>query len=79
MQAYLEKRNYVHRDIAARNMLLAQVTGGNRQPILKVADYGLCKKLDDDEYFSRFTLTLPFRAAAPEVLQKRQFSLKSDV
>ena len=60
-------------------MLLAQATGGVQQPILKVADYGLCQELKDDEYISRFTLTLPFRTAAPEVLQNKQFSLKSDV
>ena len=69
----------MHRDIAAHNMLLAQAASDTTQPILKVADYGLCQELDNDECISRFTLTLPFRTAAPEVLQHKQFSLKSDV
>ena len=61
------------------NMLLAQATGGVRQPILKVSDYGLCRELEGNEYISRHTMTVPFRTAAPEVLQNQQFSLKSDV
>lgn len=44
---YLERKNYVHRDLAARNVL---VNTGN---ICKVADFGLARMIQDDEYCAR--------------------------
>jgi len=42
--AYLEKSKLIHRDLAARNVLI----GDNN--ICKVADFGLAKIIEDDEY-----------------------------
>lgn len=42
--AYLEREKLIHRDLAARNILV-----GN-QGIVKVADFGLAKVIEDDEY-----------------------------
>ena len=45
--AYLEKEKYVHRDLAARNVLV-----GNNSEV-KIADFGLAKVIEDDEYSAR--------------------------
>ena len=42
--AYLESHHLIHRDLAARNILV----GDNN--IAKVADFGLAKIIEDDEY-----------------------------
>ena len=42
--AYLEKEKYVHRDLAARNVLV----GENNN--VKIADFGLARIIEDDEY-----------------------------
>ena len=42
--AYLEANHLIHRDLAARNILV----GDNN--IVKVADFGLAKIIEDDEY-----------------------------
>jgi serine/threonine protein kinase len=44
---YLEKLNLIHRDIAARNILL----GDNN--VAKICDFGLAKLIEDDEYCPR--------------------------
>lgn len=42
--AYLEAHKKIHRDLAARNVLV-----GNNNSV-KVADFGLAKVIEDDEY-----------------------------
>ncbi|KAH3696449.1 hypothetical protein DPMN_083914 [Dreissena polymorpha] len=42
--AYLERNKLIHRDLAARNVLI----GDNGT--VKVADFGLAKIIEDDEY-----------------------------
>ena len=42
--AYLEQNKLIHRDLAARNILV----GDNG--CVKVADFGLAKVIEDDEY-----------------------------
>jgi serine/threonine protein kinase len=42
--AYLEQHKKIHRDLAARNVLV----GANG--VVKVADFGLAKVIEDDEY-----------------------------
>ena len=45
--AYLEKNSFIHRDLAARNIL---VDGEPKSLIAKVADFGLSRIIEDDEY-----------------------------
>lgn len=42
--AYLEDNKLIHRDLAARNVLV----GDNN--LAKVADFGLARLIEDDEY-----------------------------
>lgn len=45
--AYLERSKMIHRDLAARNVLIG---AGDIHPVVKVADFGLSKVIEDDEY-----------------------------
>lgn len=45
--AYLEREQLIHRDLAARNILV----GDNN--IVKVADFGLARIIEDSEYTAR--------------------------
>ena len=42
--SYLEEKNFIHRDVRAANMLVG------KNNTVKVADFGLARVLDDDEY-----------------------------
>ena len=44
---YLETQGYVHRDLAARNVLIGESNEA------KVADFGLAKLVQDDNYVAR--------------------------
>ena len=41
---YIEERHLIHRDLAARNVLVDSIK------LCKVADFGLARIVDDDEY-----------------------------
>uniref|UniRef100_A0A3B3ZYQ1 Protein kinase domain-containing protein n=1 Tax=Periophthalmus magnuspinnatus TaxID=409849 RepID=A0A3B3ZYQ1_9GOBI len=49
--AYVERMNYVHRDLRAANILV----GDNL--VCKVADFGLARLIEDNEYTARQDLT----------------------
>ena len=42
--AYIEKMNYIHRDVRAANILVG------KNQVCKVADFGLARLIEDDEY-----------------------------
>jgi serine/threonine protein kinase len=70
--AYLATRSYVHRDVAARNVLIS--SDGRA----KVSDFGMSRNTEDaDYYYSRSKL--PIRWCAPECLENGRFSSSSDV
>lgn len=72
---YLGTKNVIHRNLAARNVLLQ-----NSQQI-KICDFGLAKLLqkEQDMYVSRQTVKFPSKWYAPESIKHREFSTKSDV
>ncbi|XP_071491802.1 tyrosine-protein kinase STK-like [Diadema antillarum] len=70
---YLERKGYVHRDLAARNVLI----GENNEA--KVADFGLAKLVQDDNYMARRGSKFPVKWTAPEAALYGTFSIKSDV
>lgn len=50
---YLEENKLIHRDLAARNVLV----GDNN--LAKVADFGLARLIEDDEYTPNPVLSFP--------------------
>merc|ERR1712226_531238 len=73
--AYLEEKNYVHRDLRAANILV----GENNN--VKVADFGLARFTVDDNsvYVANDQTKFPIKWTAPEAAFDRKFSIKSDV
>ncbi|CAF3412242.1 unnamed protein product [Rotaria socialis] len=69
--AYLEAKKFVHRDIAARNILVS-----NHESV-KLADFGLSRQLTlDNAYYKG---KLPIKWMAPESINFRRFTHLSDV
>ena len=71
--AYLEAQHFIHRDLAARNVLVGD---GN---IVKIADFGLARLIQDDEYTAREGAKFPIKWTAPEAALYNRFTIKSDV
>uniref|UniRef100_A0A5S6QFI7 Tyrosine-protein kinase n=1 Tax=Trichuris muris TaxID=70415 RepID=A0A5S6QFI7_TRIMR len=75
--AYLEEHRMVHRDLAARNILVGEKIAGI--PTVKVADFGLARVIQDDEYNARTGAKFPIKWTAPEAALYGTFTVKSDV
>ncbi|XP_021398841.1 protein-tyrosine kinase 2-beta [Lonchura striata] len=71
--AYLEAANCVHRDIAARNVLVASPA------CVKLGDFGLSRYIEDEEYYKASVSRLPIKWMAPESINFRRFTAASDV
>ena len=71
--SYLEQQKLIHRDLAARNILV----GKNK--VVKVADFGLARVIEDSEYTARQGAKFPIKWTAPEAAMYGKFSIKSDV
>ncbi|XP_017034215.1 fibroblast growth factor receptor homolog 2 [Drosophila kikkawai] len=71
---YLASRRCIHRDLAARNVL---VSDGY---VMKIADFGLARDIQDTEYYRKNTNgRLPIKWMAPESLQEKKYDSQSDV
>jgi len=68
---YLESKNIIHRDLAARNILV-------NENGVKVADFGMSRKLESS-YYATENKSVPVKWSAPEAIQKGVFTFKSDV
>ena len=71
--AYLEEESYVHRDLAAKNVLVGEYL------ICKVADFGLARVIDKDIYEAHTGAKFSIKWTAPEALVYARFTIKSDV
>lgn len=70
---YLESKQLIHRDLAARNILVGE------NNVVKVADFGLARIIEDSEYTARQGAKFPIKWTAPEAALYGKFSIKSDV
>nr|XP_033958793.1 focal adhesion kinase 1-like isoform X2 [Pseudochaenichthys georgianus] len=71
--AYLESKRFVHRDIAARNVLVSTAD------CVKLGDFGLSRYMEDSSYYKASKGKLPIKWMAPESINFRRFTTASDV
>ncbi|XP_018911355.2 focal adhesion kinase 1 isoform X1 [Bemisia tabaci] len=71
--SYLESKKFVHRDIAARNVLVSS------HRCVKLADFGLSRWVEDQSYYKAGRGKLPIKWMAPESINFRRFTTASDV
>ncbi|XP_036603306.1 tyrosine-protein kinase Fgr [Trichosurus vulpecula] len=71
--AYMERMNYIHRDLRAANILVGDSL------VCKIADFGLARLIVDDEYNPRQGAKFPIKWTAPEAALFGRFTIKSDV
>ena len=50
--AFIERMNYIHRDLRAANILVAD------NLVCKIADFGLARLIEDNEYTARQGLSV---------------------
>ncbi|XP_039443017.1 fibroblast growth factor receptor homolog 1-like [Culex pipiens pallens] len=71
---YLALIKCIHRDLAARNILVAEGY------VMKIADFGLARDVQDHEYYRKMTAgKVPIRWMAPESLEHFFFDSRTDV
>ncbi len=70
---YIISKGYVHRDVAARNVLV------HDDHIAKVGDFGLCRFTDKDDAYISQGGRLPVKWMAIECLKYYEFTPASDV
>uniref|UniRef100_A0A8C3AB69 Tyrosine-protein kinase n=1 Tax=Cyclopterus lumpus TaxID=8103 RepID=A0A8C3AB69_CYCLU len=70
--AYIETKNYIHRDVRAANILVSDSLH------CKVADFGLAR-ITESEYTAQEGAKFPIKWTAPEAINFGTFSIKSDV
>ncbi|PVD18616.1 hypothetical protein C0Q70_21166 [Pomacea canaliculata] len=71
--AYMEKENFIHRNLGARNILVGE------QNRVKVAGFGMTRTKDDPDFNFRRGLKMAIKWMAPEVLSYNKYSTKADV
>lgn len=70
---HLTESGHIHRDLAARNVLV------NEELECKVADFGLSRAIDENQYYQSEGGMVAIRWAAPEAYKYKKYSAGSDV
>ncbi|XP_061595246.1 macrophage colony-stimulating factor 1 receptor 2 [Cololabis saira] len=71
---FLSTRNCIHRDVAARNVLLTD------HRVAKICDFGLARDIrNDDSYIVQGNARLPVKWMAPESIFQCIYTVQSDV
>ncbi|XP_035480871.2 macrophage colony-stimulating factor 1 receptor 2 isoform X2 [Scophthalmus maximus] len=71
---FLSNRNCIHRDVAARNVLLTT------RRVAKICDFGLARDIrNDDSYIVQGNARLPVKWMAPESIFQCVYTVQSDV
>uniref|UniRef100_A0A914W0I2 Protein kinase domain-containing protein n=1 Tax=Plectus sambesii TaxID=2011161 RepID=A0A914W0I2_9BILA len=72
IEDFLSSKGCIHRDVAARNVLV------DENKVAKISDFGLCRLMDSTIYTTRGG-RLPIKWMALESLQEYEYTTKSDV
>lgn len=59
--AYIERMNYIHRDLRAANILVSKTL------VCKIADFGLARIIEDNEYTAREGKLVKLENQEPEL------------
>lgn len=71
---FLSSKNCIHRDIAARNVLLSE------RRVAKICDFGLARDIrNDDSYIVKGNARLPVKWMSPESIFHCVYTVQSDV
>ncbi|CAG9540504.1 unnamed protein product [Cercopithifilaria johnstoni] len=71
---YLSQKGFVHRDVAARNILVHDKTNA------KIGDFGLCRYIHrDSAHYKSKGGRLPVKWMSPEAIKHYEFTMQSDV
>ena len=88
---YLSGKGFVHRDIAARNILLSHnnickvLLSKHRLVVFwstfhfQISDFGMSRDLEDENYYMSQGGKVPVKWTAPEALAYKKYSTASDV
>lgn len=79
---YLEEMHFVHRDIAARNCLVKNISPGgiSEGRVVKIGDFGLARDIYKNDYYRKEGEgLLPVRWMSPESLIDGVFTSQSDI
>jgi len=77
---YLSSKKIMHGDLAARNILIGGLEGGQENYVAKISDFGLSRTFYDDiRYKKQERDTVPWKWMDVEYLETGEFTLKSDV
>ena len=77
---FLARRNIMHGDLAARNILLEDELVHSRRIVAKISDFGLSKRMYEEiKYTKKSRLQVPWRWMALEYLEYGYFTTTSDV
>lgn len=77
---HISKKDIIHRDLAARNILVRKL--GRKDVLVKLCDFGLGRNVEYGNYYvvdKAKQTALPVKWTAPESVEFRKFSTKSDV
>eukprot|EP00794_Sanderia_malayensis_P003131 gene3131-3599_t len=70
---YLANNQKIHRDLAARNILVSE------DYTAKIADFGLARNIAELGQYITTQCYIPWKWVAPEALETKSFSVKTDV
>ncbi|ETO10875.1 hypothetical protein RFI_26503 [Reticulomyxa filosa] len=77
---HLHQHNIVHRDIAARNLLMKNPKTHPGDFVIVISDFGMSQIMNEETYNNTYTSIGPLKWMAPETLNEHpRFSTKSDV